>query len=404
MSPPVPVLRFPGPSPLWASGRFVLRVTGGSSGPRLVPIDRACATIGREPGNDVLIDAPGVAARHVYLHLDRRGLYAVDLASRWGTRVGRAGRPADWLEPGEALELGGRGARVELLELEVDGPEPAGPGGFDPLSDTPSRPLAQVTLFPFGAASVPMVLHSELVFVGRSPACGVTVDDPAAAAVQCVLVRDELGAYVADLAGRSTWLNSRPLREAAPLRDGDVLGVGASRLECRVGPAPTLLPARATRPIAATPMSMPLPTPPEAGRGLAVAGSAGGPLADASQESLMAWLLGMVQATQGELLRRQSEFQDDLMRTLRGMQSEQAEAMRQHRDQVSELHRDLSSLRDDVRRRFAAGDPAGRPLPAPPAPPQVPPAPPAPGDNGAAAAWLARRIDQVKREGRGRGK
>lgn len=403
MSPPVPVLRFPGPSPLWASGRFVVRVAGIAAGPRTATLTRPCAVVGREPGCDVVVDAPGVAPRHVYLHLDRRGLYAVDLASRGGTRVGPFGRPAGWLVPGEALELGGRGARLDLLALEVDDADPDGPGGFDPLADTPSRPLAEVTLFP-AAGAVPLVLHSELVFVGRSPACGVHVDDPAAAPVQCVLVRDEWGAYVVDLAGRSTWLNSRPLREPSPLRDGDVIGVGAQRLECRVEPASRA----AARPRVATPMVMPPPA-----SGLAIPPPPGGLMAAGSQESLVAWLLGAMQATQGELLRRQSEFQDELLRTLRGMQAEQAEAMRDHRDQVRDLHRELSGLRDDVRRRFAPGDPAGRPLPAPapppaaapgPAPPPPPTGTPAPGDAGDAAAWLARKIDHVKRQGRGRGK
>jgi pSer/pThr/pTyr-binding forkhead associated (FHA) protein/uncharacterized coiled-coil protein SlyX len=381
----------------------VVRVVGAAGGSGSAALVRPCAVVGREPGCDLVVEAPGVSPRHAYLHLDRRGLYVVDLASRGGTRVGPSGRPAGWLAAGESVELGGRGARLELIGLEVDDAAPDGPGGFDLLADTPARPLAQVTLFP-GSGAAPLVLHSELVFVGRSPACGVTVDDPAAATVQCVLVRDEKGAYLVDLAGRSTWLNSRPLREPALLHDGDVIGIGSQRLECRIEPA-RRSPVRPLPPAPASAHEMAIPPPPP-----------GGLMTGASDESLVAWLLGAMQATQGELLRRQAEFQEELLRTLRGMQAEQAEAMREHRDRVRELHRELSGLRDEVRQRFTAGDPAGRPLPPPPPPPLPPaarpgPAPPppptgtpAPGDAGDAAAWLARRIDQIKRQGRGRGK
>ena len=76
------------------------------------------------------------------------------------------------------------------------------------------------------------------------------MDEPSAARIQCALVRSAGGAFVVDLQGRIAWLNGRPLREAVPLHDGDLLGVGAARFECRVRPpgAPTPAPSPSPRP------------------------------------------------------------------------------------------------------------------------------------------------------------
>src|SRR4051794_26668585 len=80
---------------LGADGEFRLRVGDAGSG-RVVEIARPFALIGRVAGADVQIEDRAVSARHVYLHLDRRGLFAVDLATRTGTRFGGAPRSAGW--------------------------------------------------------------------------------------------------------------------------------------------------------------------------------------------------------------------------------------------------------------------------------------------------------------------
>ncbi len=257
---PTPPGPRPNPSPLWAAGRFALRVHGvGSNWRRDVEVRRPYALVGRIPGTDVTIDDRDVSSRHVYLHLDRRGLFAVDLATRGGSRIGPEGRAAAWLAPGDALEVAGR--RIELLSLELDDSEPIDPGGADPLADSAGRPLVRVTLFPGRSPVAPLVLNSELVFLGRSAACGVQVEEPTAARIQCALVRTERAAYIVDLLGRVTWLNGRPLREAAALHDGDILALGGSRFECRVQPfdpsatlpAPARAPAAAVVPAAVVP-------------------------------------------------------------------------------------------------------------------------------------------------------
>jgi pSer/pThr/pTyr-binding forkhead associated (FHA) protein len=373
---------------LWASGRFALRAEGTRSG--AAEFRRPYAVVGRSPDCDVVVDDPLVAPRHAYLHLDRRGLFAVDLASRSGSRIGPRHEPAGWLRPGDSFWVADR--RITVTAVDVDDDGHARPGG-DPLSDIAAGSLTQVTLYPDSSAS-PLILHSELVFVGRSGSCGVTVDDPAAAPVHCVLVRATEGAYVVDLIGRHVGLNGRPLRGWAALRDGDTLTIGAGRLECRLRPPADALALSACRPV-------PAPQP-------AVSAHLIGP---DQQDQLVAWLVGMLQATQGELLRRQERFEHDVHQALRRIHSDQISGFREQLNRVEDLQRQVADLREDVRRCYTPAEPLRRPEP--PRPPLPRPSGPTPGsppptltpDDGTTAAWLSRRIQQVRdearREGRG---
>ncbi|MBX6312819.1 MAG: FHA domain-containing protein, partial [Isosphaeraceae bacterium] len=129
-----------------------------ASSPREVVVARPYALIGRITGADIVIDDRAVSTRHAYLHLDRRGLFVVDLATRTGTRLGTTRRPAGWLRPGEALEIAGR--RIELADARVDGQPPAGPGAgdpSDPLADAGAGALPRVTLYPAAPPPAPQV-------------------------------------------------------------------------------------------------------------------------------------------------------------------------------------------------------------------------------------------------------
>ena len=63
------------PAALWAQGEFWLRVRDRPTGQnRVVRIARPFALVWRIAGADVPIDDRAVSARHLYLHLDPRGL------------------------------------------------------------------------------------------------------------------------------------------------------------------------------------------------------------------------------------------------------------------------------------------------------------------------------------------
>jgi hypothetical protein len=112
-------------------------------------------------------------------------------------------------------------------------------------------------------------------------------------------------------------------------------------------------------------------------------------------------MMTVLQATQGEMLRRQDEFRHEVVAALRQIQSDNANALDRHFEKVDHLNRELSALRDEIRQRFGPSA-----APARPAPPQVPPLriarpnPPAPEDAEAAASWLLGRLSQIDQENR----
>ncbi len=376
-APPDPVPAAGPTAPLWAAGAIRLRVAGEGGAGRVVRVDRPFALVGRLAGADVRIDDHAVSGRHAYLHLDRRGLYAVDLATRTGTRFNGVPRSAGWLRPGDRLEFAGH--RVDVLEVRL-GDRPLDPAGPEPaddlLADAGPAPLARVTLYPNQAPWQPRSLGSELVFLGRGVACGVRVEAATASRIHGVIVRAPDGAYAVDLIGRGTWLNGQPLPGAAPLQTGDVLAVGSARFDLRVEPTVPRA-AGPPAPAAALPVELatiPPPLPIEAWTvaGPATASPVGG-LAPEVQGAMLAWVAQIVQAGQAETLRRQGEFQLALTELVRQIYADNAAVMGEHLDRMDRINQEIAALRDEIRRRLgpaaaaAAGSgPAPPPLPTPP--------------------------------------
>lgn len=366
----------------------------GTPGP-IETVLRPFAMIGRAPDADVWIDHPDASLRHVYLHLDRRGVFAVDLASRTGVRFDddtRAGRRAGWLRPGQGLELAGH--RVELIEAVLNGPElnsvsvpEAEPG--DPLAEAVAAPLARLDLVPADRPDHPQTIVSELAFVGRSRRCAVRIDAPGIARVHGVIVRTVSAAFLVDLIGGNLTINGQTVGRVLPVADGDVLAIGRSRFTVRLGPAPTAI--APPSPVALAIDRVAPATPPEL------------------REAVIAWVLQAIHAGQGELARRQNQFQDAMIEAVRQLGREQNDRLQAHLDRMDALHSELADLRAELYRRLG---PEATPKPstaldAPPVPPlDIPRETPAAssGASGKATSWLLDRVrdleGQVEREGR----
>ena len=180
--------------PLWADGDMMFRVAGAGGEPdRLVKVRRPFALIGRAADADIAIDDRAVSARHAYLHLDPRGVYAVDLVTRTGTRINGT-EPDGRLAPPRRLGRGrrppGRAAPRPARRGRSSTPRRATPT-CSPT--TPTTALVGVTLEPRRSNDPPWVLGSELVFLGWSASCGIQVKDAAVARTHCALVRTPAG-------------------------------------------------------------------------------------------------------------------------------------------------------------------------------------------------------------------
>jgi hypothetical protein len=107
--------------------------------------------------------------------------------------------------------------------------------GKEPLD--PGTPALVVT---YGNANRKVrPLDTDLLLLGRSPACDVHLVSPDVAPVHCVLVRRLSGWLLRDCSGRpGTRVNGRSVQETE-LEDGDVIQVGAFSFEVRLpgGPA-----------------------------------------------------------------------------------------------------------------------------------------------------------------------
>ena len=397
--------------PLWADGEMLFRVSGFRSEPdRLVKVDRPFAVVGRAADSDVAIADRDVSVRHAYLHLDSRGVYAVDLATRTGTRFHGEPRGVGWLPAGGSIEVAGR--RLELVRirrngLSVDPP----PCGDDLLTDRGQETLAAVTLGPHGSDDPPWVLGSELVFVGWSASCGIQVKDSSVSRTHCALVRAATGAYLVDLCGRDTWVEDRPVRGATALYDGDLVTVGTTRFTARVGrPSrsaeeshpPRFIPRRELADLInefqAPPPGRKLATIPARPAGFSLDPAL---IPSEVQTALLAWMVGTIQGGQGEVLRRQDEYHHAMTSILRQIQQDNVTLLNAHLRRIELIDHELAALRAEIERRNPAQPDR--------VPPDVVPLrirrPESSGganssDSNAPTSWLLNRVNQLENENR----
>jgi pSer/pThr/pTyr-binding forkhead associated (FHA) protein len=394
---------------LWTRGAMLFRVQGKGREPdRIVKLRRPFALVGQNTDADLRIDDPAVSARHVYLHLDPRGVYVVDLVSRTGTRIKGTNELIGWLRPGDWFEVAGR--RLELLRIRIGGTKHVPPPcDTDLLAETESTLLVGVTLEPQGARECPWVLGSELVVLGGSPACGIQVRDPAVQRTHCALFRTPTAAYAVNLCGQQTWVRDKPVRGALLLRNGDILTLGTFPFRVRVEPPGQAL--SPVRPIA--PAAVPESPRTESGALLAqVEPSAmlsSTAVSPDSPRELLAWMMGTVQAGQGEILRQQGEFQMAMTQLLRQFQQENAALLNAHLAHIERVDRELAALRSEIECLRHVHTPATTPPLAFPQPRRpaalsslrisrtLPESPPSPQ---ATTAWLLERTNRLQTENR----
>ena len=118
-----------------------------------------------------------------------------------------------------------------------------------------------------------------------------------------------------------------------------------------------------------------------------------------AQTALFAWMMGQIQATQNEMLRRQDEFRREVVLAVRVLHEDHEQTLEQHHAQVEQIQQELHALREDIRQRFAATPPAASPpsLPKPP-PLKVPPAESSPGNPQDATSWLLDRLNTLEQQ------
>ncbi|WP_406701322.1 FHA domain-containing protein, partial (plasmid) [Singulisphaera sp. Ch08] len=343
----------------WIHGEMTFRVEGtGSTEDRIIQVDRPFALVGQTPDSAIRLDGPGISKRHVYLHLDPRGVFAVDLLSRTGTRLNGDDLIVGWLRPGDWLEIDDW--RITLLHIQIDGrvvdPPPC---DDDPLAETGGADsLVRVTLEPKQGQSGPWTLGSELIFLGWSNACGIQVKDSLVEKVHGALLRTGSAAYLVDLCGHNTRVDNQPVRGASIINDGATITIGATSFTVR-----SVAASRARTPVCLEPKPLvahvlePEIEDADAPRALDL-------VPTESQHALFAWMVDTFQQTQGTVLKQQSDMQATLVGLLRQVHDDNATLLNAHLERIERIDRELASLRTELSERSSL-PPSPPPLPLP---------------------------------------
>src|SRR5580693_6435434 len=74
-------------------------------------------------------------------------------------------------------------------------------------------------------------LHRGVTFIGRSPDCQVTIEDPLVSRQHARIVIDDMGARVEDLKSRNgVKVNGQAIKGETAIKDGDRLRIGTQEL------------------------------------------------------------------------------------------------------------------------------------------------------------------------------
>lgn len=147
----------PGPETVLAT----LRVRSGARAGAKLPVRRAVVSVGAVPGNDVVLDSPGVAPRHARLRLSGGVWTITALGPPDGLDVdGEAVREESLLAPGSAVRIGDVSVAFDPAEeWQEPAPERSSDERSIPLFLPPrQRPFWPTALFVLGVIGIIVVL------------------------------------------------------------------------------------------------------------------------------------------------------------------------------------------------------------------------------------------------------
>jgi hypothetical protein len=222
--------------------KLVLSSDGTIVGQRF--LDEGRITIGRDPGNDIVVDDPAVGATHAAISVVGHDFIVEDLGSGAGTRVNGVPAQRRVLQHGDIVELGAHHLRYldskasSDIDLDrtmlISGLMPAleaaradGVAVDETLLRVPSARVARARV-PSGR-----VTWTDGPHRGRTQVLDRVVATFGSQDRDVVVVtRRPRGYFVTHVAGDgSARLNGAPLgAEAHPLRDGDLIEVAGDRI------------------------------------------------------------------------------------------------------------------------------------------------------------------------------
>lgn len=189
--------------------KLVVRWMGGST--QDYQITKQVLTVGRAPGNDIVVNHPAVSGRHLSLELIPGAYSITDLNSTNGTLVNGQRIPPGTphhLNMGDAIRIGDLTGNWVSLGLQAEGAEA----------------LRQLSLGELDLSQLTSVV------IGRDPESFLPLNHPTVSFRHAMITRQDGGLTIRDLGSTNgTFVNGQRITQS-PLKSGDVVQIGPFKL------------------------------------------------------------------------------------------------------------------------------------------------------------------------------
>jgi ABC-type multidrug transport system ATPase subunit/pSer/pThr/pTyr-binding forkhead associated (FHA) protein len=188
---------------------LVVRWMGGKT--ERYPINKSTILVGRDPGNDVVINHPAVSSHHLSLAATPLGYTVTDLKSTNLTMINGHVIPANNPQPlrqGDVLRIGNLiGNSVSLI-----------------LQSGAGEAVRALSLGKLDLSNLTSIV------IGRDPKSYLPLNHPAVSSRHAMIMKQESGLIIRDLGSTNgTFVNGQRITQA-PLKSGDVIQIGPFRL------------------------------------------------------------------------------------------------------------------------------------------------------------------------------
>lgn len=194
-------------------------VTINGSTQKEVSILKSRFTIGRRPGNDLVLDHLTISGQHAAIDTTPGGAFILDLGSTNGTLVNGQPITKHWLQNGDVVELGKYKLTFQQ-DAAVADPDAIAPTSVLPANNEEAAAVAQIKVLNGSNAGREIVLSKPVTTLG-SPA--VTVIS---------ITREKQDYFIAHVDGSVVpKVNDMPVSsKAVKLKHGDVIDLSGTKM------------------------------------------------------------------------------------------------------------------------------------------------------------------------------
>lgn len=204
---------------------LIIHLPGGES--RKVELTRDSMDLGRQSGNDIVIQANAVSRKHARLEKRSDGWWYVDLDSKNGTYLNGERIHQLRLQDGVELQLGQRQQTSVVLSfhLSVEQPPSRSPVGVETVMEKASPTTGYIHMHP---VTPPKPVRQIL---GRDKDTDIHLPAPVVSRRHAALQPGTPEWSITDLDSKNgTFLNGRRITQREQLKAGDVIQIGPFRL------------------------------------------------------------------------------------------------------------------------------------------------------------------------------